>query len=166
VRPNVAEALRGVQRSLASAPPPEVGRLFVEDAQRTSQMLLESVIGELEAGGGWAAADDATLRRLLAAGGEAVRGLDDALAGDVAGALAEPAKAASPAADNERLRGLLERLLVTCEDAAASGGGSPALAAVRRDTYRHLRDVAGRGWSIWDMLSFRERMAELRREER
>jgi hypothetical protein len=31
--------------------------------------------------------------------------------------------------------------------------------ALRSDAYRHLREVAARGWSFWDVFSFRERMA-------
>lgn len=149
------EALRGLQRAQAMPPPPEVGQAFVEDTLRAAQMLMESVIGELEAGGR-ASGDAAALRRVLAAGAEAVRHLDEALADDIAGA----------PADDDRLGGLLERLLIACEDATASGEAGPALSAVRAEAYAHLREVAARGWSLWDMLSFRERMARLRSEGR
>jgi hypothetical protein len=37
-----------------------------------------------------------------------------------------------------------------------------ALMAARSDAYRHLREVAARGWSFWDVFSFRERMARFR----
>ena len=37
-----------------------------------------------------------------------------------------------------------------------------ALMSLRSDAYRHLREVAARGWSFWDVFSFRERMARLR----
>jgi hypothetical protein len=36
------------------------------------------------------------------------------------------------------------------------------MVAMRSDAYRHLREVAGRGWSFWDVSHFRERMARLR----
>jgi hypothetical protein len=119
-------------------------------------MLMESIIGELQASAGRPAGDDGPLRQVLAAGAEAMRGLDDALAGDIDRALADDA--------GERLPALLERLLIVCEDAAASGEARPALAAARSQAYEHLRAVAGRGWSFWDMLSFRERITRLRRE--
>ncbi len=37
-----------------------------------------------------------------------------------------------------------------------------ALMAARSDAYRHLREVAARGWSFWDVFSLRERMARFR----
>jgi hypothetical protein len=33
---------------------------------------------------------------------------------------------------------------------------------VRREIYTHLRDVSLRGWSFWDVSSFRGRIAEAR----
>jgi len=158
MRPNTIEALRGIQQGLAAALALEAGPAFAQDAVRTSQMLLESVIGELAMGDANAAADGAALREILAPAAEAVRGLDGALADDMTAALAEPSAAV------EGLSCLLERLLVVCEDAVGSGTAEERLLAVRSDAYRHLRGVAARGWSFWDMASFRERMARLRAE--
>jgi hypothetical protein len=158
VRPTAVEALRGLQRGLASALAPEAGAAFAEDAVRTSQMLLESVIGELAAGDAHVAADSETLRSILKRGAEAVRGIDSGLAAEIVTAL-------GGSTGGERLDGLLERLLVVCEDAVGGGRAGADLLAVRPDAYGHLRRVAARGWSFWDMVSFREFMARLRAEE-
>jgi hypothetical protein len=155
MRPNRIEALRGVQQGLAAVLATDAGPAFAEDAVRTSQMLLESVIGELAAGD---AADGEALREVLAAAAEAVRDRDGVLADDIGDALADAS------AGDESLSRLLERLLVACEDAVAAGAAGEPLLAVRRDAYRHLRRVAAGGWSFWDMASFRERMARLRAE--
>jgi hypothetical protein len=156
VRPNRIEALRGVQQGLASSPAAEAGAAFAEDAVRTSQMLLESVIGELAAGDEEAVAGGEALRDILARGAEAVRAHDGALAGEIAAALADSRVAA------ETLSGLLERLLVAAEDAVAAGEAAEPLLSDRSEAYRHLRRVEAGGWSFWDMASFRERMARFR----
>jgi len=165
MRPTSVEALRGLQGVLASDIGREVQSLFGQDALQTSQMLLEMLANELDGAADNLFRDNETLAALLARGAAAVHPLDAALAEETQAALAEETDTSltlsALSARNSRLRGLLERLLVVCEDAAA-GGKHAALMAVRADAYRHLRDVAARGWSFWDMLSFRERMAQLR----
>jgi hypothetical protein len=155
MRPNRIEALRGAQQGLAAALATEAGPAFIEDAVRTSQMLLESVIGEL-AGGDGGAANSEALRGILARAAEATRAHDTALAGEIAAA------APDESAGGETLSRLLERFLVACEDALAAGVAGQPLLTVRAEAYGHLRRVAASGWSFWDMASFRERMARLR----
>ena len=165
MRPTSVEVLRGLQGVLASDIGREVQSLFGQDALQTGQMLLEMLANELDGAADSLFRDNEALVELLGRGAAAVRPLDAALAEETQAGLAEQTdgslKLSALSARNSRLRGLLERLLVVCEDAAA-GGKHAALMAVRADAYRHLRDVATRGWSFWDMLSFRERMAQLR----
>ena len=165
MRPTSVEVLRGLQGVLASDIGREVQSLYGQDAVQTAQMLLEMLANELDGAADSLHHDNQALAGLLAGAAGAVRPLDTALAEETEAALAEPADGSltlsALSARNGRLRGLLERLLVVCEDAAA-GEGHADLMAVRADAYRHLRDVAGRGWSFWDMLSFRERMTRFR----
>ena len=165
MRPTSVEALRGLQGVLASDIGREVQSLFGQDALQTSQMLLEMLSNELDGAADNLFRDNETVAALLARGAAAVRPLDAALAEETRAALAEATEASltlsALSARNGRLRALMERLLVVCEDAAA-GEEHAELMGVRADAYRHLRDVAGRGWSFWDMLSFRERMARFR----
>jgi len=164
VRPTSVEVLRGLQGLLASDIGREVQSLFGQDALQTAQMLLEMLANELDGSADNLYRDNEALAELLAGAAVAVRPLDTTLAGEAEAALAEPADGSltisALSARNSRLRALVERLLILCEDAA--GGEQPALMRARAGAYRHLRDVAGRGWSFWDMLSFRERMAQLR----
>ena len=165
MRPTSVEVLRGLQGVLASDIGREVQSLFGQDALQTGQMLLEMLANELDGAADCLFRDNEALVQLLARGAAAVRSLDAGLAEDTQAALAEPTDGlltiSALSVRNRRLRTLVERLLVVCDDASA-GGEQAALTAVRADAYRHLRDVAARGWSFWDMLSFRERMAQLR----
>jgi hypothetical protein len=145
---------------------PEVSSLFGQEAILLSQMLLEMLISEADSAADDLARDNQTLRELLGRAVVALRPVDTALAEETAAALAEPADPSltvtALTTRNQRLRGLLERLLVVCEEAAASAHAAQDLMSVRSDAYRHLREVAARGWSFWDVFSFRERMAGLR----
>ena len=143
----------------------EVQSLFGQDALQTGQMLLEMLANELDGAADSLFRDNEALVELLGRGAAAVRPLDAALAEETRAALAEETEASlalsALSARNGRLRSLMERLLVVCEDAAGSGEDT-TLMAVKSDAYRHLREVSARGWSFWDMFSFRERMARLR----
>ena len=165
MRPTSVETLRGLQGMLVSDIGREVQSLFGQDALQTAQMLLEMLCNELDGAADGLYHDNEALAELLAQGAESVRPLDAALADEMQAALPGPADGSltisALSARNIGLRALLERLLVVCED-AAGGGENAALMAIRTDVYRHLREVAARGWSFWDMLSFRERMARLR----
>jgi hypothetical protein len=166
MRPTVVEVLRGLQGALISDIAPEVQSLFGQDVLQSTQMLLEMVANEIDGAADNLARDNETLGGILARGAGAVRPFDKGLAEEMAAVLAEAPDPsltiATLSARNQRLRGLLERLLVVCEDAAGKTPKAEALAAVRSDAYRHLREVAVRGWSFWDVFSFRERMARLR----
>jgi len=165
VRPTSVEVVRGLQGMLASDIGREVQSLFGQDALQTSQMVLEMLANELDGAADSLVRDNAALAELLAGGADAVESLDAVLAADTRAALSEPEEdslaLSALSVRNSRLRALLESLLIVCED-AAGGGEHAALMAVRADAYRHLREVSARGWSFWDMFSFRERMARLR----
>jgi FtsZ-binding cell division protein ZapB len=62
---------------------------------------------------------------------------------------------------NDQLRAILERVLVAFEE-VTDDNAYAGLLPVRRHVYRHLREVAVRGWSFWDAASFRERIARER----
>jgi len=160
------EALRGLQGALMADIAPEVQSQFGQNALEVAQMLLEMLAQEVDGAADNLARDNQTLRDLLGRAVAPLRPIDSALAEETAAALAEPADPsltlAALTAHNQRLRGLLERLLVVCEDAVGGPQASEELMAVRADAYRHLREVAARGWSFWDVFSFRERMARLR----
>lgn len=158
--------LRGLQGALISEVAPEMQSLFGQDLLQAVQMLLEVVVNEVDGAADSLVSDNRTLSVMLDRGAAAVSAIDGGLAEETAIALAEPDDGlltiAALTARNQRLRGLLERLLVICEDADGSAPEGQALMAVRSEAYRHLREVAARGWSFWDVFSFRERMARLR----
>jgi len=160
------EALRGLQGTLMSDITPEVKSLFGQETLQLAQMLLEMLVSEVDGAADNLARDNQTLCELLGRAVVALRPVDSALAEEAAAASAEPTDpsltVAALTTRNQRLRGLLERLLVLCEDVAESAQASQDLMAVRSEAYRHLREVAARGWSFWDIFSFRERMARLR----
>ncbi len=145
---------------------PEVKSLFGQETLQLAQMLLEMLVSEVDGAADNLARDTQTLCELLGRAVGALRPVDSALAEEAAAASAEPTDpsltVAALTTRNQRLRGLLERLLVLCEDVAESAQASQDLMAVRSEAYRHLREVAARGWSFWDIFSFRERMARLR----
>ena len=166
MRPNAVEALRGLQGTLVSDITPEVQSLFGQETLALSQMLLEMLISEVDVAADNLARDNQTLCEHLRRSVVALRSVDSTLAEEAASALGEPTDPSltvtALTARNQRLRGLLERLLVVCEDIADSAQASEDLMSLRSDAYRHLREVAARGWSFWDVFSFRERMARLR----
>jgi hypothetical protein len=169
VRPNAVEVLRGLQGALTSDIGPEVQSLFGQSALELSQMLLEMLANELDGAADSLARDNETLSEILGRAVDPVRALDTGLADETATALAEPNDTSltitALTARNQRLRGLLERLLVSCEDAVGSTPKGNSLLVIRSDAYSHLREVAARGWSFWDVFSFRERMAQLRTQQ-
>ena len=165
MRPNAVESLRTIQTALAEHLAPELTSVYALDMVQTLNMLLESLANEWDTAAEDLRRENETLRGLLssapgAAGNvlaaEIVREVEDALRTAATGAVT----ISGLAAENQRLRAALERLLVGLE-AEHSRLGEPAL-SLRRDIYAHLRDVALRGWSVWDMMSFREKMAQIR----
>ncbi len=145
--------------------------MLAQDTAQTLQMLLESVVGEWDTAADTLFRDNRSLGELLSQGLETVQSIPtvdhelSALSKDIQSVLEETPEeslALSALSDrNERLRGLLERSLVLLEDREGAPEFAP-LMSLRRAIYVHLRQVAVRGWSFWDVLSFRERMARLR----
>ena len=166
MRPDPIEVLRGMQKALAIDIGAEVRSPFGQDALGMATALLESTIADLDGAVENLVRDNETIAAFLERAASPVEALDRSLATDVRSALAQPEddslRVAPLAARNRVLRGLLERLLIVLEDEGASGGLPDPLTSVRADAYAHLREVAARGWSFWDLLSFRERMARLR----
>jgi len=171
VRPSAIEALRGVQEALLSTVAPELQTMLAQDTVQTVQMVLESLAAEWDTAADTLFRDNRRLGELLSQAREAVQAIPDvdpemsALLKDIESVLEEPPEeslALSKLAQrNERLRGLLERTLVWLEDREGAPEFAP-LMSLRNAIYMHLRQVAARGWSFWDVFSFRERMARLR----
>jgi hypothetical protein len=69
------------------------------------------------------------------------------------------------ATESEKLRRVLEAVVVALEQIAAGPADAGAM-ALREAIYSHLRVEAGAGWSFWDVASFRERMAALKSEHK
>jgi len=184
--------LRGLQRALAGTIAPEVKSLFALDTLQTAQMLLELLASEWDTAAETLAGDNETLTGILGRaepvlrdrGGDLAALADEiagalgkpsrpslalsALADEIAGALGKPSRPSlalsALSARNGELRLLLERVLVACEEAVGDPAGE-ALMPLRAETYGHLREAAVRGWSFWDAVSFRERMAQVRAEK-
>ncbi len=171
MRPDAVEVLRGLQGALLGTVMPEVQSLFVQDTLQSSQMLLEMLANEWDSAADTLSRDNEALAEMLGRAGAAMRSLPgqdkemQRLADDIVASVAAPAKVSltisALTARNYQLRSLLERAVVACEDAVGEKGRE-ALLALRAEMYGHLREVAIRGWSFWDALSFRERMARLR----
>ncbi len=171
MRPDGVEILRGLQGALAGVIAPEVQSLFALDSLQTAQMLLELLASEWDTAAETQIRDNETLSAILGRAEVVLRDREKtdlvALADEMAAALREPARpslaVSALSARSSGLRSLLERVLVACEEAVGDGDAE-ALMALRAEIYRHLREVALRGWSVWDALSFRERMARARAE--
>ena len=171
MRPTGVEGLRGIQEALLSTIVPELQTALAQDTVQTMQMLMESIANEWDTAAETLYTDNQRLSELLAQAAAAIRSLPGAaaelalVADEIEGALNEPRDDSLAisrlTARNERLRAVLEETLVVLED-AADQLALAALLTVREAIYRHLRSVAARGWSLWDALSFRERMARLR----
>ncbi len=175
MRPSAIESLRGVQAALATVILPELQTMFAQDSAQTLQMLIESIAGEWDTTAEDLRRDNLALQEMLDQAQRALSALPKgnesaaSVVKEIDGALAAPADdsvaLSALSARNARLRAALEALLVFLEDAAGAPGAEP-LMALRRSAYEHLREVALRGWSFWDMMSFRERMASARAERR
>jgi len=168
MRPHAAETIAIVQAALQ-----ELAREASSDYGRAQVnlclMLLQSVAAELDSAAHDLFHDLADLRDVLSTARAALVAAalpaGEALIAEIDGALAEPSaddlRLSSLRARRERLLALLERFLCLCEDAA----GTPAydeLLPARWAAYDHLRRAALRGWSFWDVSSFREVLARWR----
>jgi hypothetical protein len=171
VRPTGIESIRAIQSALADVIAPELTSPFAQDAAQTLQMLLESLAAEWDSAADQLRRDNETLTELLRSSREAIKSASDGnesfsaavseieqrLSEDVADSIAIPALSFR----NDALRGTLEQTLMAFEDVMGESA-SAAITSVRGDIYGHLREVASRGWSFWDVSSFRGRMTAIR----
>lgn len=172
MRPNAIESLRAVQGGVANVLAPEVTSLFAQEAVQAVSMIVESLVAEWDTAAQDLTDDNRILREILARGRGAlnsVNGRNDAagkIVSEIDGVLRQAGDGSiavsSLAAENNRLRAALVVLLEYAEDSV--GQGDKEIDAVRADAYRHLRQVATRGWSWFDVAGFRERMAKARAE--
>jgi hypothetical protein len=163
LRPTAEESLRGIQAALMEVIAPELRTAHAQSALETILTLLQSVIAELDTAVESLAADNREIVRLLEEARTAIaalpeptadlkaalEGIGTALDSDAEGLLTISALSAR----NGELNASLERCIVALEGVA----GAPDFASLdgtRADIYRHLRRVAARGWSVWDMLGF------------
>jgi len=173
MRPTGLEALKGVQAALTEVILPELQSMFVQDAAQWMSMMMESLAGEWDTAAQDLDSDNRALGELLSQARSAISSLpqsNDSLAAlvkEIENVLREPAADSLAlsvlGARHSRLNGVMEKVLVELEEAAGRPG-MEALDAVRQGVYRHLRKVALRGWSFWDVASFRERMVRARAE--
>jgi hypothetical protein len=134
-------------------------------------MLIESIASEWDTLVEELTEDNRRMRELLAGaraelspfieGNESLAALVHSIEEPDGGQGVSPLRVSTLTAENEDLRGKLERLIVFLEDAEPDARLA-ALMALRAKVYRHLRWVATAGWSFWDAVSFRERMASLK----
>jgi len=171
MRPTGLESIRAIQAALADIIVPELTSAFAQDAAGAVQMLLESLAGDWDTAAEDLRRDNEALSVLLASSRDA---LDRALPGnkslastvtDIENRLREiqddSLTLSSLASRNHALGALLERILVAFDDLTGQSGYEK-VDGLRRDIYVHLRQVATRGWSFWDVSSFRERMIAVR----
>ncbi|MEX1194432.1 MAG: hypothetical protein WD904_14240 [Dehalococcoidia bacterium] len=173
MKPNGLEALRAIQATLVETLMPELQSMFAQDSAQTIAMLVESLAAEWDAAAADLHTDNEAIRGVLAAAASALLALPgrnenrDALVIDVDGVMREAGDGSgavsSLSAENDRLRLVLEHLLSFIEDTSGELD-SEGLDETRRAAYRHLRQVATRGWCFWDVASFRERMVQARAE--
>lgn len=160
-----------MQAALTEAIAPELQTMFAQDVGQVIQMLIESVVSEWDAAADNLHRDNQAMSDLLSRARDELKpiaaGNDRAslLVQEVGRVLGEPPldslRISRLSERNGKLREVLEHLLVFLED-IAEAPDAERLMDVRRGAYRHLRKVAVRGWSVFDLLSFRERMAHWR----
>jgi len=170
VRPTAIESLRAAQAALAELIAPELASAFALDATQTVQMLLESLVSEWDTAAANLSRDNETLGSLLLAAGEALRGAAKSneslvsIVSEIEQRLREDGATSLVLSDlasrNASLRATLESVLVAFEDLTGRPG-SKNIDEARTRIYKHLREVAARGWSFWDVSSFRGRMAAI-----
>jgi len=170
MRPTAIESLRAAQAALAEVIAPEVTSAFALDATQTVQMLLESLASEWDTVAETLSRDNETLSSLLSASGEALRSAADGneslapIVSQIEQRLRDDGETSLVISDlasrNGCLRATLESVLVPFEDLTGRPG-SENIDEARTRIYKHLKEVAARGWSFWDVSSFRGRMAAL-----
>ena len=169
MRPTIAESLRAIQGAIAEQLTPELSSLFAMEAATAASMLVESLLAEWDTLAEDLRADNARLREVLAAARDVLRSNEAAgsLVSKIDGVLAQAGdeRLAIPSlsSENDQLSDALADLLELIEDTQGQPG-TESLAPVRAQAYRHLRRVAVRGWSYFDISGFRERIIKARAE--
>lgn len=165
MRPNAAESLRAIQSAVAEQLVPEISSLFAIEATTAITMLCESLAAEADTLAEDLLADNARLREILAAARDVLRrnGIGATLVSQIDGVLHEGGDRRIAISvlseENDRLSESLAQLLELIEER-----NDESLAQVRRAAYHHLRRVAVRGWSYFDVSGFRQRIVEARAE--
>jgi len=170
MRPSAVESLRAAQAALAEVIAPGLASAFALDTTQTVQMLLESLASEWDTAAELLSRDNETLRALLWAAGEALKNAPTGneslrpLVSEIEQRLHDDGTASlmisELASRNGSLRATLESVLVTVENLTGRPG-SEKIDEVRIRIYKHLKEVSARGWSFWDVSSFRGRMAAI-----
>jgi hypothetical protein len=169
MRPTIAESLRAIQGAIAEQLTPELSSLFAMEAATAASMLAESLLAEWDTLAEDLRADNVGLREILAAARDVLRSNKAAgsLVGKIDGVLAqagdERPAISSLSSENDQLSDALADLLELIEDTQGQPG-TESLVPVRAQAYRHLRGVAVRGWSFFDIFGFRERIIKARAE--
>jgi hypothetical protein len=171
VRPTSIESLRAAQAALAEVIAPELTSAFTLDTSQTLQMLLESLAAEWDTAAETLSSDNETLCSLLSAAAEALRSVSGrnervaAIVPEIENHLRDDGRTSFVLSDltsrNDSLRATLETVIVGFEEMTGTPGCQD-IDSVRIRMYRHLRNAATRGWSFWDVSSFRGRMGAAR----
>jgi FtsZ-binding cell division protein ZapB len=164
------EAMNALRAGLAEVLGLELQSEFAMDTAQTLQMLIESLAAEWDTAAEDLRRDNETLEKLLkdlkdvlSTDGNSERDAIVDVIDETIGAPGGESLALTALSErNMQLRGALERAIVAVEDSPEDR----RLAPLRSAVYSHLREVAGRGWSFWDMASFRDYMALRRSGER
>jgi hypothetical protein len=165
LRPTAAESLKAIQGTVAEHLAPEISSLFAMEASTAITMLCESLAAEADTLVEDLVADNARLREVLWSAHEVLarNGNAATLVSNIDGVLQEDGGrrlAVSVLSEvNDRLSEALAQLLEFIEES-----GDESLAEIRRAAYSHLRRVAVRGWSYFDVSGFRQRIVVARAE--
>ena len=165
MRPNPTESLRAIQSAVAEQLVPEISSLFAIEATTAITMLCESLAAEADTLAEDLLADNARLREILSSARDTLQrnGIAATLVSQIDGVLHEGGDRRIAISvlseENDRLSESLAQLLEFIEEK-----GDESLAQVRRAAYLHLRRIAVRGWSYFDVSGFRQRIVEARAE--
>lgn len=167
MRPTASESLRAIQAAVAGVMTPELTTGFAQEAASAVGMMIESLAAEIDTEVETLVHDNAKLRGLLDGVKDSLAGNANAaaLVSDVDGVLGQGGGGSlalsALAHEHAGLMAVVERFLQFAEDAQGTLEGD-ALATARAAVYRHLREVAVRGWSFFDVSGFREKIVQAR----
>jgi len=147
---------------------PELKTPFAQDQVQLSLMLLETLAQEWDVAADNLVKQNREMRDIFREAVGAISALPRATCPADLRAVLSPLRSAARGRDGDsftlsalterskELRGLLERLLVACEEAVGNQE-LESLMPVRQRIYDHLWNVDCRGWSFWDTMSLRGR---------